>query len=150
MSAIASNTVKPHTLNYQSVPTRGPELHSVKAIALATFIGSIFAGAVLLAVNFRRLGKGGMVVPTILAGLVALAIVIGIGFALPVGTPGMIFVIAQIGLARLVATKTQGEALKQHESRGGKIASAWKSAGVGAICFVGVLALILAIALAAA
>jgi hypothetical protein len=149
MSAIASNTVKPHTLNYQSVATRGPELHSVKAIALATFLGSIFAGAVLLAINFRRLGKRGMVVPTILAGLAALAVLIGIGFAMP-GAPGFIFVIAQIALVRVVATKTQGEALQQHESRGGKIASGWKAAGVGTICLVGVFAVIFAIALLAA
>src|SRR5262245_28118280 len=99
------------TVEDRTVPgaVRRRELHSVIAIGLATFIGSMLAGSILLAINFRRLGKRDRVLPTLAAGMAATAVVLGIGFALPAGTPGLIFVAAQVVIARLVATKTQGQ-----------------------------------------
>jgi hypothetical protein len=161
MSVVASSNVrtnrvvnprapKPTLLNYQSVPTVEPELHSVKSLAAATILGGVLAGAVLMAINFKRLGRRDRVVPTIVAGVVGLAVVIGLALALPVGAPSAIFMMVQFFAIKLIATKTQGDAIAAHEKRGGKIAKHGKTVGIGAIVAAAILAVVVPAVLLAA
>jgi hypothetical protein len=135
-------------LEYASARVRGPELYSVIAIGLATFIGSVLAGSIVMAINFRLLGKRDRMLPTIAAGIGGTAILLGMAFALPSGTAGIILVIAQVALARLIATKTQGEFIDAHLRAGGSIAPRWKAAAIGGICMAGLLLIILVVAFA--
>jgi hypothetical protein len=80
-------------------------------------------------------------------GFVATAIVLAIAFAMPPKAPGYLLVIAQLLAIRALATKLQGDELAKHEATGGKIASRWRAAGVGAIVCVAILGVITAIVL---
>lgn len=122
-------------------PAPGPAftLHTPNHVALATFLGSPFAGALVLANNYRKLGRGGAAALTLAVGLVGTAALLGLAFALPAHSPAaavpMVAVAAMYGLGRWL----QGDALLRHRAAGGREASGWVAAGFGAASMVVVL-----------
>jgi hypothetical protein len=111
-------------------PTPTYTLFDSVSVGIATLLGSPVAGTLVMAVNYRRLGKGSQgavavamgVVVTVLAGLFGNLIptffstAIGIGLILAV---------------RSAAQTLQGPALAQHVSEGGKLGSRWAASGIG-------------------
>ena len=68
-------------------------LYSPHAVALATLLSAPFAGAWVMALNYRRLGRPAAAWKAILLGILGTGALIGLGFALPRGAPvsGMTF-----------------------------------------------------------
>ena len=111
-------------------PAPAYTLFNADAAALATFLGTPLAGAILMAVNYRRLGKGGSAAAVLAAGLLLAAVALFLALALPQGAG------AGIALAFLFAVKgaakaLQGTAVAQHVAQGGKLGSRWIAAGLG-------------------
>ena len=107
------------------------------SVLLATLLGSPVAGTILMAVNYRRLGKGGAAAAAIAAGVAATALAIIFGNMIPTA----LSTVVAIGL--LLTTKScaqvlQGPALAEHVSRGGKLGSRWVAAGIG-VAFLAVI-----------
>ena len=110
----------------------GNPLYSVPGIALATFIGSLAAGVVLLFLNYRALGRkelarsiaiwGGGLFLVIL--LLTSFLPMHLGLALAIG-------VAQAALAFFVADRLQGAAIRYHQQNQGAMHSEWRAAGVG-------------------
>ena len=121
-------------------------LYNVGHIVLATFLGSPLAGAILMALNYRRLNPPLMVV-TLLLGALATVVVMAIAFVVPDNFPNMVIPGAYTGGMAAVASATQGQAIKQAAAAGEAKASGWRAAGVGVATIVPVLVLTLGVAM---
>jgi len=122
-------------------PQPSHKLFNAPSVALATLFGAPAAGALLMAVNYRRLGQNGAAWLVMLLGLLVTGVALGVGYAIPDGAwlplgLGLLF-----GM-RVLAVKLQGEAVAQHVSQGGRLGSKWVAFGVGmaflALMFVAV------------
>lgn len=113
-----------------SLPVPAYTLFDSVSVALATLLGSPVAGAALMAVNYRRLGQAGRAVTTLAMG-VAVTILAGwFGYKVPHVFSTGLAVGLLLGM-RSYSQMTQGAALEQHASQGGKLGSRWVASGVG-------------------
>jgi hypothetical protein len=100
------------------------------SVGLATLLGSPIAGALLMGVNYRRLGKGGQAVGAVAIAVVVTVLAVVFGNFIPVTFS------TAIGIGLLLATKSlaqvlQGPDVTQHVSVGGKLGSRWTATGNG-------------------
>jgi hypothetical protein len=109
----------------------GYRLYSVNAVALATFLGSPLAGAVVMAINYARLGRGGSARMAVVLGLIGTAAVFAIAFVLPDKVPNVVIWLPQLLGMQAIAKALQGPAIEDHARRDGRAASNWKAAGIG-------------------
>lgn len=105
-------------------------LYDVRHITIATFLGSPLAGAIVMALNYRRLAPD-KVVSTIALGVVASAATFGLAFILPDDFPNVVLPAAYTAAMASIAGKAQGGAIEQARTAGEPPASGWRSAGIG-------------------
>ena len=113
-----------------SGPTPAYTLFDANAVSLATFFGSPVAGACLMALNDRRLGRAGRAVTTLVLAVAVTALVVLLGWNIPQGFSAPI-AIALVFAMRYIALSQQGAAVKDHLQRGGRLGSKWSAFGVG-------------------
>jgi hypothetical protein len=109
-------------------------LYAPGDVALVTFLGGVLPGFVLLALNYRALGKLGAAWWTFLLGLVATGLVIGTAMALPENgltrfAPAVVGLLVMVGLAKAL----QGNLYSAHIRRGGQKASGWAAVGIAVV-----------------
>jgi hypothetical protein len=126
-----------------TVAATGP-LYSPGAVMIATLLGSPVAGAAILAINYKRLGKKRQSRLTILTGVAGTTGLIVLGFLLPEGIPSSGIAIGGVLAMRQLARGLQGSAIRKHTDRGGTMASNWKAAGIGLVGLLAMSAIILA------
>jgi peptidoglycan/LPS O-acetylase OafA/YrhL len=116
-------------------------------IRLATFLGGPLGATWLLAENFKNLGHPEKVRKTWIWGILASILLVVISFLIPDNSKGPSFLLPVICIviASQVAKATQGDEIKQHLSEGGATYSVWRSLGIGLICMIITLAIILGI-----
>ena len=136
-------------LEYAAAPAAQHSLYSPGAVGLATFVGAPVAGAAIMAMNYRRLGRPAAAAKAVLWGVLGTAALIALGFALSNQAPGLPLAFVPVVIMLQLARSLQGEAFSQLKTDGGKVASLWKAFGIGAASLVGVLAIIFGIAIAA-
>ena len=114
---------------------QGILLFSPGSVVLATALGTVLAGSLLIAINFRRLGQSEAPWATIALGVVALAILGLVVSYLPEQVPEDPAIVglgaAQLPAAYLAVTRLQGGQLVSHREAGGRFSSAWIAAGIG-------------------
>jgi hypothetical protein len=125
------------------------KLYPLWGIAAAAAGGGLFAGALMIALNYRCLGKSEAAWQTIALGMAAGILVLTC--FLYAGLPKSEILLWSIRLLQgvgsyYIAQKLQGHALKQHVQSGGKIASWWSVVGIS---ILGILLLMLAGAICA-
>jgi hypothetical protein len=129
------------------VPEGGPEpepslpaytLFDSQSVTIATLLGAPIAGTILMAVNYRRLGKEVNAAVAFLAGLAVTILAIVSGNLIPTDALYALPVILLVAM-RGIAQALQGSAVQQHVSQGGKLGSRWIAFGLG----IGSLAVIL-------
>src|SRR5258705_9469526 len=116
-------------------PTKS-KLFSVTQITLAAFLGSPIAGCLLLARNYRELGKGGAAWQAFLAGTASSVLVFLLGFCLPENFPNMALPFAYCFGLRQLAKYLQGGAISNHFMTGGRKGSWVTTIAVGLGCLV--------------
>lgn len=125
------------------------KLYSIEGVMLATFLGSIFAGGLLLAINAFRMGRSAQGW-TLAAG--SLVIVVGLvllsALVLPDRMPSFVLLIPQMLAAYAVGNHLQKKEIALHQRSGGALASNWGSAGIAILCALLILAIGIAIAFA--
>jgi hypothetical protein len=133
------------------VPLQGApsyKLANAGHVALATFLGSPLAGALVMANNLRHVGKTGPAIVTVFAGLLGTAALCALGFVLPAGAPGMLLPVVSVGVMFGAARITQSEMLHRHRAAGGREASMWLAGGLGlaglAVVGIGIVGIALA------
>ncbi len=111
-------------------PPPSYRLYDSGAVGLATFFGSPLAGALLMAVNYNRLGKRGQSVLAVILGAIGTAALIAIGWNLSRPVTGGLGIGALVGITQM-ARAMQGADVKAHVARGGQLASKWLAFGIG-------------------
>jgi len=119
----------------RSVPRRGARLdaalYTYRHVVLATFLGTTLGGALVMALNEHRLGRMIAAINTLLAGVVATAFLLTIGYVAPDNIPTFPISIASLFVMAALARWRQGAAVTQHYAAGGKRGSGWAAAGFG-------------------
>ncbi len=108
-------------------------LFSPREIVGATFLGTPLAGCLLLAANFKVLGKSDGQRSALLAGVITTVALIGLVFVLPENIPDIVIPLVYTIVMQRVVAKTQDEAYKAHIAGGGAKHSFWRAAGVTAV-----------------
>jgi hypothetical protein len=111
------------------------KLFDANAVALATFLGSPVAGSILMAINYKRLGKGGNAAAAVLLGVVSTAAAIALGYFIPATYTTAVAVVLVVAM-RAVAQALQGPSVEQHVRQGGALSSKWAASGVGLVFLV--------------
>lgn len=114
-------------------------LYTSKHVALATFLGTPVAGAVLMALNENRVGRAGAAIKTLLAGLVATGFLLTLGLVLPDNVPTFPISIGSLFVMSAIAKSRQAGFVAQHFAAGGKQGSGWAAAGIGLLSLLVVL-----------
>jgi len=117
------------------------KLFDVTSIVLATFLGTLMAGGLVMAINFRRAGQTAEAIIAFLVGVALSGLAILVGYAIPNALRLAFAGLVLFGVRKL-AQATQGDLLYAHGERGGKLVSRWAAAAIGLL----VLALTLAVA----
>ena len=123
-------------------PTDGgaPALYPLSGVILATVLGSFIAAVVIVYLNYRALGSAALARKAVMGGLLIYVVLLGVTVVLP-REPYMslIFIFVQSGLAYAVVNALQGDAIRYHVSRGGRMHSLLRAAGVGLLTGLAVL-----------
>jgi hypothetical protein len=120
----------------QPVPLETSHLPEYKlfkhtAVTLATVLGSVLAGAMVMAINFKRVGRPGAMWAWLVAGMVGLTAVLA-SPDLP-GVPLVAYGLPQVFAMHYIAKVVLKSHLDKHLMDGGQLASLWWAAGVGMI-----------------
>jgi hypothetical protein len=123
-------------------------LFSPMNVGAATFLGTAFAGSILLALNFRRLGRKRAALLSLLAGAAATIVIVVLAVITPDGGHVQIlFTGINVGLLFGMKRATeawQGADLAAHQAAGGRVGAGWATAGVVAGCLALVAAVVFA------
>jgi hypothetical protein len=128
---------------------RGPEyrLFDSGAVGIAAFICCPLAGAILIAVNYGRLGKAGKGILVVILALIATVFNIlirrdwntspGSLDRLEYDAFEILFLICTWTCTWKFAKEEQGDAVREHTSRGGQLGSRWTAFWVGIATLAG-------------
>ena len=107
-------------------------LYSVQGVVIASVLGSLAAGVVMLYLNYRALGKVDLAQRWALWGAAIYIVLILIATLLPnTATLALAYNVFQAIVAYFLATQLQGAAIAYHTSQGGSLHSNLRAAGVG-------------------
>lgn len=129
------------------VPQQGVvdgKLFTINGIGIATFFGTLIAGGILLAHNYRRLGDSKNAWLSILAGFFVTAMFTFIAYLLPDGMR-IGLAVPQIIAITLYARLQQGAQIEAHQEAGGELVSSWLAAGIGLLTLAVLLVVIFVI-----
>jgi hypothetical protein len=134
----------------EAVPRPSYKLFRPAAVFWATFFGNFFGGAVILALNYRRLGNHAAARTTLLTAgglLVAYATALAL---LAEGLTGAAWLanLATLLVMSAIARRLQGESYEAHIRRGGQQASTGAAIGIGLLCGLLTVGLIAGLAVA--
>lgn len=121
-------------------------LYTLHGVVVGTVLGSLAAAVVIVCLNYLSLGSPALAKKTAIGGAVVYLLVIGFTTLLPESLlVGSIMIVVQAALGYLLARQLQGNAIRYHVARGGKVHSSFRAAGIGlltgfAIMFVVVFA----------
>jgi hypothetical protein len=117
------------------------KLFSVSQITLSTFLGTPIAGCLLVAANYRQLGKDAAALPTLGVGAASTILIFAIAFSLPENFPNAALPVAYCFGMRQLVSYFQGDAISNYLKAGGRKGSWIIPIAVG----LGCLALIFAV-----
>lgn len=110
-------------------------LYSIGGIVLATFFGGPFGGSVAMALNYSRMQSPAAARLSWITGLIASTVYFFVITAIPENVldslPNLLLIIPQLIAVYLAASYFQSAQLTEHERAGGRMASGWKSCGIG-------------------
>lgn len=123
-----------------------PALYTPAGVAVATLLGSLAAGAVLLWLNYRSLGYARLA-NKVAAGAFALYLaILTLASAVPSNPAVAVgFMALQTGVAYGAARTLQGEAIRYHLARGSPAHSHLRAAGVGMLAGLSAMLLLMVV-----
>lgn len=138
---------EPPRVSGVALPDQTVALYNPNQIALATFCGTVLAGAILMTLNERRIGRASAGWAILGGGVVVSGLLFGLAFLLPDNVPSLPLSIGPIIAMRLWAQKRQGAFVNEHIMLGGKKGSGWAAFGIGMACLVVIVAIAVFVAL---
>ena len=125
----------------------GRKVFSIGQITLASFLGAPISGCVLLAQNYRALGKGRSVWQPLVIGIAATILVMTLALVLPEKFPNLALPAASCLGMYFYANQQLGDTVDNYLRAGGKSGSWWVMIAVSLACAVITFVLFVAIAL---
>jgi hypothetical protein len=125
----------------------GRKVFSIGQITLASFLGAPISGCLLLAQNYRALGKGRSVWQPLVIGVAATILLMTLALVLPEKFPNMALHAASCLGMYFYAKRQLGDTIDNHLKAGGKIGSWWVMIAVSLGCTVLCLVLLVAVAI---
>ena len=119
-------------------PTAQNKVYKEGSMAIAIFLGGPFVVGYLMAHNFRQLDEPEKIGKTWIFSTLGLILLIGGAAAIPesVKIPNIVYNLVFAMVALFFVQKYQGKQLKQHVEDGGAVYSNWRAAGIGLLCMV--------------
>ncbi|MEI6809926.1 MAG: hypothetical protein WCN95_14505 [bacterium] len=122
-------------------------LFSSGQVVFATFLGSPFAGAILMAKNYRALGYPRAAKETLLVGVMGTMFVLVATLNMPERAPGFIVPLCSLLVVHLWYNKTQESPYDVHVSDGGEKGTWGIVIGTGLLSCVLIVAILFAVLL---
>jgi hypothetical protein len=139
MSSDANN---PYLIPIGGEPqTPSYKLYDSGAVAIASFLGGPVPGTILMAMNYRRMGRPNQALLAGLAGVSTLLAAVLVGNLLP----NSVATALGVGLATATwkaAQALQGPDVDRHVNEGGTLGSRWVASGIGSVFLCAFLALV--------
>lgn len=111
-------------------------LFSVRSVMWGTIFGCPLGGGIVMAINYRRLGRSAAARWAIIGSVLATGVVGVIAFIVPEEVPGLGLVVPQLIGMYFVAKSCQGEVIESHRKEGGGFSSQWAAVGIGLCCLL--------------
>lgn len=126
-------------------------LHPLSGVVAATFLGTPMGGAVVIAISLWRLGRRNAAF--VVAGVTLLIMVaffaLMMRFPNHVNVRGTVITLPQLFIMYFLGKQLYGRELEKQQKAGGRIASAWKGAGIGLLSLVAIVPMLLGVVLIA-
>jgi len=123
------------------------ELYSPNQVAIASFFGTLLAGAVLVSLNFRHMGRPDTAQKALLWGIATMIMVLLLAIFLPDNFPNYVLPIIYVVAMQRVAQRYQGKEYKHHIESGGLKGSPGAIAGITLGCVVATVVVFFVLAL---
>jgi hypothetical protein len=114
------------------------KLYSPHAVWLASFAGGPIGGAVLLGLNYRRLGQPRAAALSVLGGALVTGALVGVGLLVPSWTLVSLPLLMCFAMQRIARSKQSFDFIN-HIEDGGQQGSPWAALGIGFACFAAVM-----------
>lgn len=125
-----------------NLPEVKGRLFSVGQIVLATLLGTPLAGCLLLAANYRQLGKSAAAWQAVAAGIVSTIVLMIVSFWLPEKFPSSLLPAVYCVTMRQTVIQLQGGAIDNYLKAGGGKGS-WAIAVItGIVCLIVILGIV--------
>lgn len=124
------------------------KLYSPGQVAWASFLGSPIAGAILMALNFRRLTDFKSANYTLVCGLMGTCLLFVLAFFLPENVPNAVLPAIYVYTMYQCAKEFQGKVIKNRLAIDGVKGSGWFATGVGILCMILFLVFVFAVLIA--
>ena len=113
-------------------------LYSPALITVATLLGAPVAGCILLAHNYRSLGKQATAKQLLIWGTLGTALLLVVAFFLPENFPNKVIPIAYTAGMHQAVKQLHRKDYESHIENGGAKGSTWKAiiTGVGCLCAI--------------
>ncbi len=117
-------------------------LFSAFSVGLATFLGSLFAGSILMGMNYGRIGRKREAIAVVLGGLLATVsfMVCGV-FLFADEIPSLVYTVIQVVMSQIAFRILQTHLVNHHRHAGGRLASAWWTVPVAFVAVIPILAI---------
>lgn len=123
------------------------KLYSQNAIAVATFFGGPFAAGILIRKNCIALGQEQQGFHALVLGIISTLLIFGGIFLIPESVidkiPNALIPAIYTAIIYMIVEKMHGKELKAHKAANAPFYSNWRSAGVGAVCCVIIMAVVI-------
>jgi len=123
--------------------------YRVSGIGVATLLGGLLGGGIVLSKNFQALGQPDRARKVLISCALGMVALLGIAFMLPdsIDLPGTGFTIVQIAVLYQYAKQTQEVDIAAHMEKGGAMHSNWRAAGIGVLVLLALAAIVFVVAL---
>jgi hypothetical protein len=134
MASLANN-LNVNQVAGEQTATPAYTLYTPGSVALATVFGGPIAGTILMAINYRRLGRTENAALAVLSGIGATAFAILLGVLVP-QIPPICTAIAIFSMLWKSAESLQGGMIGQHVNQGGRLGSKLAAFALGLVFMV--------------
>ncbi len=121
------------------------QLYHRTSVFIATLIGSVLAGGILMAWNYQRSGQIALAKKTYLYSFLGLLGTLALSLVIPASVPGAAIIVPLSFVMSHLQNHYQGAMIATHLKNGGALASKWKAAGVGLLVMVAIILLLIAV-----
>ena len=128
-------------------PPAAAPLHPLSGVVAGTFLGTPMGGAIVIAISLWRLGRRNAAIAVALIMLLITIAFFALIMGLPEDTdvPNSVLTVPQLIIMYLLGKQLYGHDLERQAKAGGRIASAWKGAGIGLLSLVAMIPILLCI-----